>query len=108
LNSSFLTGESQPYDKENGVFGRVEPLHNYHWTKGEGCSGLGAWQVGARFSYLDLNSKAIQGGRIESWTFGLNWFLNPNVTVQLNYILEHRDQPGTPVSWISGVGVRGV
>jgi phosphate-selective porin OprO/OprP len=103
----FLTGEYQPYDKIDGVFGRVVPLHNYSWKKGEESSGLGAWQIGARYSYLDANSKAIQGGFVYNFTFGLNWFLNPNVRFQLNYILEHRDQPGIPVGWISGVGVRG-
>ena len=47
-----------------------------------------------RFSYLDLNDKAIQGGTVYDWTAGLNWFWNPNMKVQFNYILEHRDQPG--------------
>ncbi len=103
----FLTGEYQPYDKENGVFGRVVPQNNYRWKKGLGLCGVGAWQVGARYSYLDLNDKSIQGGRVYDWTLGLNWFLNPNVRFQLNYIAEHRDQPGAPVGWVSGVGVRG-
>ena len=49
-----------------------------------------------RFSYLDLNDKAIQGGQIYDWTVGLNWYLNPNMKVQLNYIAEHRDTPGVP------------
>ena len=39
--------------------------------------------------------------------FPLNWYLNPNMKFQLNYILEHRDGPtGTPVGWINGVGLR--
>ena len=48
----------------------------------------------ARFSYLDLDNKFIQGGRLYDWTFGLNWFLNASIEMQLNYIVEHRDQPG--------------
>jgi phosphate-selective porin OprO and OprP len=102
----FLTGEYQPYLKRDGVFGRVIPLSDYHLKKGEGCQGIGAWQVGARFSYLNLNDGGVQGGVIYDWTFGLNWFLNPNMKFQLNYILEHRNEPGVPVGWISGVGVR--
>jgi hypothetical protein len=31
---------------------------------------------------------------------------NPNTKVQLNYLLERRDQPGTDPAWINGVGVR--
>ena len=56
--------------------------------RGEGISGWGAWQVGLRFSYLDLNDKAIQGGMVYDWTAGLNWFWNPNMKIQLNYILD--------------------
>ena len=38
---------------------------------------------------------------------GLNWFLNPNMKVQFNYIAEHRDAPQDVVSgWINGVGIR--
>jgi phosphate-selective porin OprO and OprP len=81
-------------------------LHNYHLKKGESQWGCGAWQVGVRFSFLDLNDKTIQGGQIYDWTAGLNWYLNPNMKCQLNCIAEHRDMPGVPVGWISGVGVR--
>jgi phosphate-selective porin OprO/OprP len=103
----FLTGEHQEYDKRNGVFGRVIPRENYHLKKDDAYRALGAWQVGVRFSYLDLNDKGIQGGQVYDWTFGLNWFLSPSMTVQLNYILEHRDAPqGVAQGWISGVGMR--
>jgi phosphate-selective porin OprO/OprP len=102
----FLTGEHQDYLRREGVFGRVVPLHDYHCKKGDPCWGCGAWQIGTRFSYLNLNDKAIQGGRVYDWTVGLNWFLNPNMKVQLNYIAEHRDTPGVPPGWINGIGLR--
>jgi phosphate-selective porin OprO/OprP len=103
----FLTGEHQDYLRREGVFGRVVPFHNFHWKKGDACRTCGAWQIGLRFSYLDLNDKAIQGGQIYDWTVGLNWFLNPNAKVQLNYIAEHRgNTPGVPDGWINCVGMR--
>jgi phosphate-selective porin OprO/OprP len=102
----FLTGEHQEYVKREGVFGRVIPKHNYHLKKGDCYRACGAWQVGVRFSYLDLNDKAIQGGTLYDWTVGLNWFLNPNMKIQFNYIAEHRDQPGATPGWINGLGVR--
>jgi phosphate-selective porin OprO/OprP len=103
----FLTGEYQAYDKAEGTFGRVVPKCNLRTTRGQGVSGWGAWQIGVRYSYLDLTDKAIQGGRLYDWTVGLNWFWNPNMKVQLNYILERRDQPGVSPAWINGLGVRG-
>lgn len=102
----FLTGEHTEYLRRQGVFGRVVPLHDYHWKKGDSYKGCGAWQIGVRFSYLDLNDKAIQGGQIYDGTVGLNWYLNPNMKCQLNYIAEHRDMPGVTPGWINGVGVR--
>ena len=86
--------------------GRVVPLHNLAWHGADSFRTCGAWQIGAQFSYLDLDDKAIQGGRIYDWTIGLNWFLNPNMKFQLNYIAEHRNVPGVPVGWINGVGMR--
>lgn len=103
----FLTGEHQEYEKANGVFGRVVPLNNFHWKRHDPNHSFGAWQLGVRFSYLDVNDKAVQGGQIYDWTVGVNWFLNPNMKLQFNYIVEHRDQPGATVGWINGVGVRG-
>jgi phosphate-selective porin OprO and OprP len=102
----FLTGERQSYDKAAGAFGRVVPNTNLRMKRGEGISGLGAWQLGVCFSYLDLDDKAIQGGRLWDCTVGLNWYWNPNMKVQFNYIVERRDQPDVPPVWINGVGVR--
>jgi phosphate-selective porin OprO/OprP len=102
----FLTGEHQQYDKQAGAFGRVIPHNDFHVKKDDCVRGLGAWQVGVRFSYVDLTDKAIQGGEIYDWTVGLNWYLNPNMKFQFNYILEHRDMPGVAQGWINGFGLR--
>ena len=102
----FLTGEHQEYLRREGVFGRVVPAQDFHWKKGDSNRSGGAWQVGARFSYLDLNDKGIQGGQIYNWTAGVTWYLNPNMKVQLNYIAEHRNTPGVPEGWINGIGLR--
>jgi phosphate-selective porin OprO/OprP len=97
----FLTGEHQDYDKKEGAFGRVVPRGNV--ARG----GCGAWQVGLRFSYLDANSKSIDGGRLYDWTLGLNWFLNPNMKLQINAIATYREAPqGVGSGWLTGVGAR--
>jgi phosphate-selective porin OprO/OprP len=102
----FLTGEYQPYNRRDGVFGRVIPLHDYRLKKGDCHWSCGAWQAGVRFSYLNLDDKDIQGGKLYDWTAGLNWFLNPSMKVQLNAIAEHRNVPGVTPGWTSGVGLR--
>ncbi|HET6573747.1 MAG TPA: porin [Fimbriiglobus sp.] len=103
----FLTGEHRPYNRDRGVFDRVVPHSPFSWRRGCGASGWGAWQLAARYSYLDLNSRGIEGGIIHDLTLGLNWFLNPNAKVQLNYFLAHRDVPGVlGDGYIQGFGTR--
>ena len=87
----FLTEEHREYEKKQGVFGRVIPHRNF----GE-CGSLGAWQVGARYSKLDLVDAGMDGGTLEDVTLGLNWFLNPNLKIQNNYIYTVRDAQAGP------------
>jgi phosphate-selective porin OprO and OprP len=90
--SYFLTGESRAsfYKTTVGYYDRVIPNHNFtidgsHW---------GAWQVAARYSYLDLNSASIKGGALDDITGGINWYLNPVTRVTMNYIWAHRESIG--------------
>jgi phosphate-selective porin OprO/OprP len=80
--SYFLTGESRPYKNFTGVFDRVKPKENFAWGKG-----LGAWELTLRYSFVDLNDGGIRGGEETNYTAGVNWYLNPNVRLMLNYTL---------------------
>ncbi len=88
--SYFLTGESRPYKRSRGHFDRVRPLHNLAFDG----SGLGAWEIAARFSWLDLNSVGVRGGQMADVTAGINWYLNPNVRVMFNYVHAHLQATG--------------
>lgn len=110
----FLTGEHDHYSKQTGAFERVKPKENFFLVKnrcGGRCHGLGAWQVGARYNYLDLNDEGLNGGRLHNLTTGLNWFWNPNSKMQFNYIATYRDVSETTFApngsgWIHGFGTR--
>jgi phosphate-selective porin OprO/OprP len=56
--------------------------------------GLGAWEVGVRYSQVDLNDSIVSGGELDDITIGLNWHLNPNVRVMLNYVRADLDDVG--------------
>jgi phosphate-selective porin OprO/OprP len=86
--SYFLTGEHRAYKNSTGTFDRVKPKTNF------GKGGTGAWEVALRYSELDLNDDPITGGELEDITFGLNWYLNPNVRAMLNYVLADLDTVG--------------
>jgi len=106
----FLTGEHRLYDYQKGLFGRVIPFENAVFVRRAGGRPIfmtGAWQVGVRYNALDLNNKGINGGRLSNITLGLNWFLNPNMKLQWNVTLTHRDgQNNSADGNIYGFGMR--
>lgn len=75
-----LTGEHHPYNRQQAVFTRIRPDENF------GRCGCGAWELAARWSYLDLSDENITGGRLHDLTFGVNWSLNYYTRIQFNYI----------------------
>ncbi|MCH8964171.1 MAG: porin [Planctomycetes bacterium] len=87
--SYFLTGEHRKYKQASGTFTRVRPLKNF---RDDG--GRGAWEVAARYSYIDLDRANINGDRLDDFTLGLNWYLNPNMRVMFNYILADSEDRG--------------
>ena len=84
----FLTGEHRGYNRSHGVFDRTVP--NKDWSKG---GGLGAWEVAARYGTVDANDAGIMGGKIKDVTLGLNWYMNANMRIMLNYIRSDVDSP---------------
>jgi phosphate-selective porin OprO/OprP len=91
--SYFLTGEHRPYDTTIGAFGRVRPHENFFLvrTRDGCCCGLGAWEVAGRWSNVDLNDTGIDGGNLDQFTFGVNWYWNPNMRLMCNYVWSDRD-----------------
>ncbi len=84
-----LTGETRSYDLAAGTPGKVKPKHNFGMK--DPC-GWGAWEAAIRYSTIDLNSGNIRGGQEDDWTAGINWYLNTNTKVMLNYVwadIEH-------------------
>ncbi|MCI0598190.1 MAG: OprO/OprP family phosphate-selective porin, partial [Beijerinckiaceae bacterium] len=81
----YLTGESRAeaykVDSLNpATFGQIKILDPL--SKG----GIGAWELAARFSELNLNSGGILGGREQNVTVGLNWYPDRGIRFMLNYI----------------------
>jgi phosphate-selective porin OprO/OprP len=73
--SFFLTGENRNYKTSSGIFGRVTPKRSFDPAAG----GFGAWEIGARYSWVDLQDEGMTGGEEQNVTAALNWYLFSNV-----------------------------
>ncbi len=81
--SVFLTGETRPF--RNGNFDRVRPFANFDPKAGT----WGAFELALRYDNLDLSETPVAGrtgNDVETFTTALNWYLNPNFKLQLNWI----------------------
>jgi phosphate-selective porin OprO/OprP len=87
--SYFLTGEHRPYDRKLGIHKRMEPFEDFFRvrTASRGIqTGLGAWEIAARFSNIVLNDANIKGNNLTDFTIGLNWYINPYTRWKFNYV----------------------
>ena len=50
--------------------------------------------MAARYSYIDLDRARINGDRLDDFTLGLNWYLNPNMRVMFNYVFADSEDRG--------------
>lgn len=82
-----LTGaKGRPY--RDGAFGTMKP------TRGIDKGGWGAWQVNARYDWLNLNSAAIRGGKQSSYGASLVWVPIEHIKFLANYQrIEVSDTP---------------
>lgn len=92
--SYILTGEVRPYNTFQGVFSALKPQNDFKPFGGQ--SGLGAWELALRHSYIDLNDGSVEGGKESNFTAGLNWYVNSHIRFMINYIharVENRTMP---------------
>lgn len=69
-----LSGESRPYNKNVGFATRIIPRSNY-----------GALELIARYGDVDLDDKFVQGGKMNKWMLGANWWVDPYLKASISY-----------------------
>lgn len=87
-----ITGEPRRYTMTNAAFQGPRPRVPF-----DGHGGWGAWELGLRYSRMDLNFReglagtaaaadAVRGGEQNVLGVGLNWYVNTNVKFMLNWL----------------------
>jgi phosphate-selective porin OprO/OprP len=83
-----LTGEMRSYNKKSGIVGPI-PISKTVYQGGKG-----AWELGARWSSIDLTDGLVDGGEMDILSLGVNWWLTPVFNVNMNYRFITLDRLG--------------
>ena len=73
-----ITGERRSYDRRWGVVSLLAP------DAPTGIGGTGAWQLSARYSYMDANDAGVSGGVMHKYSANLQWYLSRFTFVTLH------------------------
>src|SRR5438034_7810817 len=73
------TGEVRVYNTRGGYFDQISPLRPVF------SGGPGAWELVGRFSYIDLDSGPVRGGKFWRITPVVNWHMSDNVRLEFVY-----------------------
>jgi len=73
------TGETRVYNTRGGFFNQISPLRPVFQ------GGPGAWEIVANMSYIDLDSRRINGGKFWRFTPMVNWHMSDNVRLEFAY-----------------------
>jgi phosphate-selective porin OprO/OprP len=106
-----LTGEEHTYNPANASFRGLKPAHPLG-TPG----GIGAWEVTARYSNIDLDfmpyatpaAGGIAGGQQNVWIMGVNWYPTNGLRFMVDYYniqVDHVNAPANDIS-ANAIGIR--
>jgi phosphate-selective porin OprO and OprP len=114
----FLTpGDYRRYNRKMGVWDRWRPQENAFVVRDE----LGGWRCGrgallltCRYSFLDLvggnpalsSTSGVPAGREHDVTVGLNWYLNSQTSIMVNYVFTQLDYVNGTGGHFHGLGCR--
>lgn len=73
------TGETRSYNTVGNYFRSIAPARSVIG------GGPGAWELVLKYSYANLNSREVQGGRFARVTPMINWYITDNMRLELGY-----------------------
>jgi phosphate-selective porin OprO/OprP len=97
----FLTGEHRNYNRDFGTFWEPTVRRPFICKDGSASIGPGAWEVGLRLAHLNFDNANLPrasnglplGTRTTTITLGLNWYLNDNARIMVDWVHAIPDYP---------------
>lgn len=86
--SYVLSGEMREYNKRSGLVKRVKVANEVK------SGGLGTWEVFSRWSSIDLTDQNVNGGEMNTFSLGLNWWPLSSILANVNYRYSTLDRFG--------------
>ena len=86
--SYVLSGEMREYNKRSGLVKRVTVANEVK------SGGWGTWEVFSRWSSIDLTDQNINGGEMNTFSLGLNWWPISSILANINYRYSTLDRFG--------------
>jgi len=86
--SYVFTGEMRQYNKRSGTFKRIKVAN------GINSGGWGELEVYSRWSSIDLSDENIDGGAMNTFSMGINWYPISAIQVNINYRYSTLDRYG--------------
>jgi phosphate-selective porin OprO/OprP len=77
--SYLFTGETRTYNTRGGYFNQISPNRPVF------SGGPGAWELVTHFTYIDLDSGTLTGGKYWRATPMANWYLSDHVRLEFAY-----------------------
>ncbi len=82
------------YQTQGGYLSGVWNVTGETWSNKDGTPGTakpanpsrGMWQLGLRYDTLDLNDGDTRPGKLDAWTFGVNYYWRSNFKFALDYV----------------------
>jgi phosphate-selective porin OprO/OprP len=110
IQASYSFGGRRKYNPTSGGYTGVIPDHPWDTS----FNSWGAFELAARYSIVDLNDNVtngisqtstggVFGGKQQTYTVGLNWYLNANLRFMFDYI--HADVDKFATNGVASAGV---
>jgi phosphate-selective porin OprO/OprP len=101
-DTGFASQPGGDFDSNGGYISGVWNITGETWSNKGGVPGTsgpenparGMWQAGLRYDTMDLDDGAIEGGKMSTWTVGVNYYWRSNFKFMVDYVKVDSERGG--------------